>query len=205
MRVGTRSATKPITSRTNSPAPRTAASCRRRARPSNGRSRRAGSSGFRNISSRCSTIMPRIRTSSSPESRRNEVVRFVEGGLKDLSISRTSFDWGVPVPGSNSHVMYVWLDALTNYITGLGYPGRNGAVAALLARGRPPHRQGRRALPRRLLAGLPDVGGHRASEDGLRPRLPAEPRREDVEDRSAMSSIRWPSRAASGSTSSAIS
>jgi methionyl-tRNA synthetase len=57
-----------------------------------------------------------------PESRRNEVLRFVEGGLKDLSISRTSFDWGVPVPGSDSHVMYVWLDALTNYITGLGYP-----------------------------------------------------------------------------------
>jgi methionyl-tRNA synthetase len=57
-----------------------------------------------------------------PESRRNEVVRFVEGGLKDLSISRTSFDWGVPVPGSDGHVMYVWLDALTNYITGLGYP-----------------------------------------------------------------------------------
>jgi methionyl-tRNA synthetase len=57
-----------------------------------------------------------------PESRRNEVVRFVEGGLKDLSISRTSFDWGVPVPGNDHHVMYVWLDALTNYITGLGYP-----------------------------------------------------------------------------------
>jgi methionyl-tRNA synthetase len=57
-----------------------------------------------------------------PESRRNEVVRFVEGGLKDLSISRTSFDWGVPVPSGNNHVMYVWLDALTNYITGLGYP-----------------------------------------------------------------------------------
>jgi methionyl-tRNA synthetase len=57
-----------------------------------------------------------------PESRLNEIVRFVEGGLKDLSISRTSFDWGVPVPGSDNHVMYVWLDALTNYITGLGYP-----------------------------------------------------------------------------------
>jgi methionyl-tRNA synthetase len=57
-----------------------------------------------------------------PESRRNEVVRFVEGGLSDLSISRTSFDWGVPVPASDGHVMYVWLDALTNYITGLGYP-----------------------------------------------------------------------------------
>jgi methionyl-tRNA synthetase len=57
-----------------------------------------------------------------PESRRNEVQRFVEGGLNDLSISRTSFAWGVPVPGSPEHVMYVWLDALTNYITGLGYP-----------------------------------------------------------------------------------
>jgi methionyl-tRNA synthetase len=57
-----------------------------------------------------------------PESRRNEVLRFVEGGLSDLSISRTSFDWGVRVPGSDNHVMYVWLDALTNYITALGYP-----------------------------------------------------------------------------------
>ena len=57
-----------------------------------------------------------------PDSRRNEVLRFVEGGLNDLSISRTSFDWGVKVPGSPDHVMYVWLDALTNYLTGLGYP-----------------------------------------------------------------------------------
>jgi methionyl-tRNA synthetase len=57
-----------------------------------------------------------------PESRRNEVMRFVEGGLRDLSISRTSFDWGVKVPGAEHHVMYVWVDALTNYITGLGYP-----------------------------------------------------------------------------------
>ncbi|HEY0086984.1 MAG TPA: methionine--tRNA ligase, partial [Allosphingosinicella sp.] len=57
-----------------------------------------------------------------PEARRNEVMRFVEGGLSDLSVSRTSFDWGVPVPGSPDHVMYVWVDALTNYITGAGYP-----------------------------------------------------------------------------------
>jgi len=57
-----------------------------------------------------------------PESRRNEVIRFVEGGLRDLSVSRTSFDWGVPVPGAEDHVMYVWVDALTNYLTGLGYP-----------------------------------------------------------------------------------
>lgn len=57
-----------------------------------------------------------------PASRRNEMVAFVEGGLNDLSISRTSFDWGVRVPGHPDHVMYVWVDALTNYITGAGYP-----------------------------------------------------------------------------------
>ncbi len=65
----------------------------------------------------------------APESRRNEVMRFVEGGLSDLSVSRTSFDWGVPVPGSPGHVMYVWVDALTNYITGLGYPDTEGEFA----------------------------------------------------------------------------
>ena len=58
-----------------------------------------------------------------PESRRNEVVSFVEGGLNDLSLSRTSLSWGIPVPDHPGHVIYVWYDALTNYITGLGYPG----------------------------------------------------------------------------------
>jgi methionyl-tRNA synthetase len=57
-----------------------------------------------------------------PDTRRNEVISFVKQGLHDLSISRTSFDWGVPVPDDPDHVMYVWLDALTNYITGVGYP-----------------------------------------------------------------------------------
>ncbi|WP_407194341.1 methionine--tRNA ligase [Bradyrhizobium sp. STM 3566] len=57
-----------------------------------------------------------------PESRKNEVVSFVKGGLRDLSISRTTFDWGVKVPGDQEHVMYVWVDALTNYITGVGFP-----------------------------------------------------------------------------------
>ncbi len=57
-----------------------------------------------------------------PDSRRNEVASFVRGGLSDLSVSRTSFDWGVPVPDSPGHVMYVWVDALANYLTGAGYP-----------------------------------------------------------------------------------
>lgn len=64
-----------------------------------------------------------------PESRRNEVKRFVEDGLRDLSVSRNSFDWGVKVPGSPDHVMYVWVDALTNYLTGLGYPNMDGEMA----------------------------------------------------------------------------
>jgi methionyl-tRNA synthetase len=57
-----------------------------------------------------------------PDERRNEVLSFVRSGLKDLSISRTTFDWGIPVPNDPRHVMYVWVDALTNYITGAGYP-----------------------------------------------------------------------------------
>ena len=57
-----------------------------------------------------------------PNERRNEVASFVRGGLKDLSISRTTFDWGIPVPGDPKHVMYVWVDALTNYLTGVGFP-----------------------------------------------------------------------------------
>lgn len=57
-----------------------------------------------------------------PTQRRNEVMSFVKGGLLDLSVSRTTFDWGIPVPGAPDHIMYVWVDALTNYITGLGFP-----------------------------------------------------------------------------------
>jgi methionyl-tRNA synthetase len=62
-----------------------------------------------------------------PDSRRNEVVSFVKGGLRDLSISRTTFDWGVKVPNDPEHVMYVWVDALTNYITGIGFPDESSA------------------------------------------------------------------------------
>jgi len=58
----------------------------------------------------------------SPQTRRNEIVSFVKGGLEDLSISRTTFDWGLSVPGDPKHVMYVWVDALNNYLTGTGFP-----------------------------------------------------------------------------------
>ncbi len=62
-----------------------------------------------------------------PANRRNEVISFVKGGLRDLSVSRTTFTWGIPVPGDEKHIMYVWLDALTNYITAVGYPDTNAA------------------------------------------------------------------------------
>ena len=64
-----------------------------------------------------------------PESRRNEMIAFVKSGLRDLSVSRTSFDWGIKVPGSEDHVMYVWVDALTNYLTGIGFPEEIGDFA----------------------------------------------------------------------------
>ncbi|RAI43447.1 methionine--tRNA ligase [Rhodoplanes roseus] len=63
-----------------------------------------------------------------PKERMNEVASFVRGGLQDLSISRTTFDWGIPVPGDEKHIMYVWIDALTNYITGVGFPDTDSAM-----------------------------------------------------------------------------
>ena len=61
----------------------------------------------------------------APSSRKSEVLSFVKGGLHDLSVSRTTFNWGIPVPDAPGHVMYVWLDALTNYITAAGFPNEN--------------------------------------------------------------------------------
>jgi methionyl-tRNA synthetase len=61
----------------------------------------------------------------APESRRNEVISFVKSGLKDLSVSRKSFSWGIKVPNNNDHVIYVWLDALTNYLSALNFPNTN--------------------------------------------------------------------------------
>ncbi|MDR2268517.1 MAG: methionine--tRNA ligase [Holosporaceae bacterium] len=67
-----------------------------------------------------------------PISRRNEVISFVNGGLKDLSISRSKFSWGIPIPDSHGHVMYVWIDALTNYITSLGFPDNMERVSQMM-------------------------------------------------------------------------
>lgn len=64
----------------------------------------------------------------APTAKRNEILSFVRGGLNDLSISRTSFSWGVPVPGDEAHVMYVWLDALVNYLSAIGYPDTNAPL-----------------------------------------------------------------------------
>ena len=69
-----------------------------------------------------------------PETRRNEVLAFVRGGLKDLSVSRTSFKWGIPVPGDEKHVIYVWLDALANYMTAVGYGSESPEDQACFAK-----------------------------------------------------------------------
>jgi methionyl-tRNA synthetase len=66
----------------------------------------------------------------APQAKRNEILSFVKSGLRDLSVSRTSFSWGIPVPGDENHVMYVWLDALVNYLTACGYPEMSGPRAA---------------------------------------------------------------------------
>ena len=102
----------------------------------------------RPIRTSCWRFMKTIPNSSARAERRNEVASFVKSGLKDLSISRTTFNWGVPVPGDDKHVMYVWVDALTNYITAAGYPDTNGEKWKYLAGRRAHHRQGHRALSR---------------------------------------------------------
>ena len=95
---------------------------RRPAPRSNGSRSRRTSSSCRPGPSGCWRSTSKNPRFIAPESRRNEVISFVKGGLQDLSVSRTSFSWGVPVPGDPKHIMYVWLDALTNYITECGYP-----------------------------------------------------------------------------------
>ena len=116
-----------------------------------------------------------------PRERRNEVMSFVKGGLKDLSISRTTFDWGVQVPG-DPEARDVCVGRCADQLHHRRrLSRRDDAELALLAGRSAHHRQGHRALPRGLLAGIPDVGGHRRAEARVRPRLSVQPRREDVE------------------------
>ena len=117
----------------------------------------------------------------APSSRRNEVISFVRGGLRDLSISRTTFRWGIPVPGAPDHVMYVWLDALEQLRHGLRLSGRDRSALALLAGRRAHGRQGHHPFPRRVLAGVPDVRRPAAATPGILARLVGGRRREDVQ------------------------
>jgi methionyl-tRNA synthetase len=82
-----------------------------------------------NYGDRLLTLYDKQPNFITPEKYRNEIVSFVRRGLNDLSISRTTFDWGIPVPGDPAHVMYVWVDALTNYLTGTGFPDPNAERA----------------------------------------------------------------------------
>ena len=117
--------------------------------------RRTGSFASRPSRSRSSASTPSGPTSSSPSSRRNEALSFITQGLQDVSLSRPKLSWGVPLPWDPEQVMYVWFDALLNYVTALSLRARGrGPDRALLAR-LPRDRQGHPQVPRRLLAGVP--------------------------------------------------
>ena len=119
--------------------------------------------------SACSRSTSRTRTSSAriPPGRRSSASS--AAGMTDLSVSRASLTWGVPVPGDPSQVMYVWVDALANYITALGYPDTSRRALGVLAGGHPFRRQGHRALPRRDLARLADGGRPAGAQARLSP------------------------------------
>ncbi len=108
-----------------------------------------------------------------PEHFRNEVLGWLREGLRDFSISRAGAQWGIPFPDDPEHRIYVWFDALTNYITGAGFPGRHGRLRALVAGRRAHHRQEHHPLPLPVLAGDADERRPAAAAPGLRPRLHA--------------------------------
>ena len=115
-----------------------------------------------------------------PEHFRNEVLGWLREGLRDFSISRSGTSWGIPFPGDEDHRIYVWFDALTNYLTGAGFPDD---PAMPMVAGRPArHRQEHHPLPLPLLAGDADERGPAAAEAGLRPWLHARPRRAHEQD-----------------------
>ena len=115
----------------------------------------------------------------APQAKRNEILSFVRGGLNDLSISRTSFTWGIPVPGDEKHVMYVWLDALVNYLTAAGYPDENAENTYLLAGQSAFGGQRDHPLPCGVLAGVFDGRGSGFTRAGVQPWLVDRGRRKD--------------------------
>ena len=114
-----------------------------------------------------------------PETRRNEVLNFVQSGLKDTNITRRGEAWGIRVPFDEDFTIYVWFDALLNYITGVGYGDRRGAFQEMVA-GRPArHRQGHHAVSLRVVAGHVLRRRHRAAAARLRTRLRLHQERRD--------------------------
>ena len=94
-----------------------------------------------------------------PETRRNEIVSFVKGGLKDLSISRATLKWGIPLPDDPKHVFYVWFDALTGYLSAINFKTDDAKFARYWPAGVHLVGKGDRSFSRRLLAGVPDGSG----------------------------------------------
>ena len=153
--------------------------------------------------SRCSTGTSAIPTPSSRTRAATRRSGSSTAGLQDISITRTSIDWGVRVPWDPEHVFYVWYDALVNYITAIGYGEDPERVREVVAGGPPPARQGHHPLPLRLVAGDVPRGRHRPTGALHRPRVASRRRREDVEDAARTRSTRSSSPPTSASTRSA--
>ena len=115
-----------------------------------------------------------------PAIRRNEVLRLLEGGLQDISVSRLRQPWGIPFPGDPEQTVYVWFDALINYLSATGFP--DAGLRAALARGSPRDRQRHHPISLRDLAGHAAECPARAAARGVGPRLRAMGRHQDVED-----------------------
>ena len=91
-----------------------------------------------------------------PDVRRNEILRLIEGGLEDISVSRAGQSWGIPMPDDPSSVIYVWVDALINYLSAVGFGTDPAAGREVVARRSARHRQGHHPVPRGDLAGDAD-------------------------------------------------
>ena len=115
----------------------------------------------------------------TPDIRRNEILRLIEGGLDDISVSRAGQSWGIPMPQDPSSVVYVWFDALINYISAVGLGTDEALLAQVVARRPARHWQGHHPVPHRDLAGDADECRRGAAAAGVRPRLGAPQRRKD--------------------------